>query len=153
MLTASKALKFEEAARLRDEIQMLERLDDRGELETHEQPEVFYIDPKKGLAGLRKVLKLSDTPRTIEGVDIAHLQGSETVASLVQFIDGLPFKPGYRRFKIKSVDGVDDRWRQRPAQCRPCRIRSAADPAAGDSFVGKTGRRSLLTASTGSRAT
>lgn len=108
MLTASKALKFEEAARLRDEIQMLERLDDRGELETHEQPEVFYIDPKKGLAGLRKVLKLSDTPRTIEGVDIAHLQGSETVASLVQFIDGLPFKPGYRRFKIKSVDGVDD---------------------------------------------
>jgi excinuclease ABC subunit C len=30
------------------------------------------------------------------------------VASLVQFIDGLPFKPGYRRYKIKGVDGVDD---------------------------------------------
>jgi excinuclease ABC subunit C len=30
------------------------------------------------------------------------------VASLVQFIDGLPFKPGYRRFKIKSVEGIDD---------------------------------------------
>ena len=108
MLTASAELRFEVAARLRDEIQMLERLDERGELETHEQPEVFYIDPKKGLAGLRKVLKLSDTPRTIEGVDIAHLQGSETVASLVQFIDGLPFKPGYRRFKIRTVDGIDD---------------------------------------------
>jgi excinuclease ABC subunit C len=41
-------------------------------------------------------------------MDIAHLQGGETVASLVQFIDGLPFKPGYKRFKIRSVDGVDD---------------------------------------------
>ena len=37
---------------------MLETLDDRGELDTHVQPEVFQVDPKKGLAGLRKVLKL-----------------------------------------------------------------------------------------------
>ena len=108
MLEASKALQFEKAARLRDEIEMLESLDRRGELDTHVQPEVFHIDPRKGLAGLRQVLKLSETPRSIEGVDIAHLGGDETVASLVQFIDGLPFKPGYRRFKIKGVDGVDD---------------------------------------------
>jgi excinuclease ABC subunit C len=108
MDAAAKALKFEKAARLRDEIRMLERLDDRGELETHEQPEVFYIDPKKGLEGLRRILKVKDTPRTIEGVDIAHLGGGETVASLVQFIDGLPFKPGYRKFKIRGVEGVDD---------------------------------------------
>ncbi len=108
MLTASKELQFEKAAKLRDEIEMLESLDRRGELDTHEQPEVFHIDPKKGLAGLKQVLKLSETPRTIEGVDIAHLGGGETVASLVKFIDGLPFKPGYRRFKIKDVKGVDD---------------------------------------------
>lgn len=108
MAAASKALRFEQAARLRDEIKMLETLDDRGELDTHVQPEVFYIDPKKGLAGLKKVLKLAETPRTIEGVDIAHLGGGETVASLVQFIDGLPFKPGYKRYKIRSVSGIDD---------------------------------------------
>ncbi|MEZ6138654.1 MAG: excinuclease ABC subunit UvrC [Pirellulaceae bacterium] len=108
MQAASKELQFEKAARLRDEIRMLERLDERGELDTHVQPEVFYIDPKKGLAGLEKVLKLERTPRVIEGVDIAHLGGNETVASLVQFIDGLPFKPGYRRYKIKDVAGVDD---------------------------------------------
>ncbi len=108
MLAASKALDFERAAVLRDEIGMLERLEDRGELDTHIQPEVFYIDPKKGLAGLRKVLGLAETPRVIEGVDIAHLGGGETVASLVQFIDGLPFKPGYRRFRIQNVDGIDD---------------------------------------------
>lgn len=108
MLAAAKALEFETAARLRDEIRMLETLDKRGELETHAQPEVFYIDPKKGLAGLRKILKLSETPRTIEGIDIAHLGGDQTVASLVQFIDGLPFKPGYRRYKIRGVEGIDD---------------------------------------------
>jgi excinuclease ABC subunit C len=108
MQQAADARRFEQAARLRDEIQMLESIHDRGDLEKHEQPEVFYMDPKKGLAGLQKVLKLATTPRTIEGVDIAHLGGSETVASLVQFIDGLPFKPGYRRFRIREVAGVDD---------------------------------------------
>ena len=108
MLAASKQLEFEKAARLRDEIHLLETLDRRGELDTHVQPEVFYIDPKKGLSGLRKVLKLANTPRTIEGVDIAHLQGGETVASLVQFIDGLPFKPGYRKFRIQGIEGIDD---------------------------------------------
>ena len=108
MQEASAALQFETAAKLRDEIEMLKSLDKRGELDTHAQPEVFYIDPKKGLAGLKKVLKLDETPRSIEGVDIAHLGGGETVASLVKFIDGLPFKPGYRRFKIKNVSGIDD---------------------------------------------
>lgn len=104
----SKRLEFEEAARIRDELAMLRSLDQRGELETHAQPEVFYVDPKRGLAGLKKVFQLQQTPRTIEGVDIAHLAGKQTVASLVQFIDGLPNKHGYRRYKIQSVDGIDD---------------------------------------------
>jgi excinuclease ABC subunit C len=108
MQEAADQRRFEQAARLRDEIRMLENLDKRGDLETHVQPEVFYIDPRKGLAGLRKVLKMESEPRTIEGVDIAHLGGGQTVASLVQFIDGLPFKPGYKRYKIRSVEGIDD---------------------------------------------
>ncbi len=108
MQEAATSLRFELAARLRDEIHMLESLNERGELEKHAQPEVFYMDPKKGLVGLQKVLKLSKAPRTIEGMDIAHLAGDETVASLVQFIDGLPFKPGYRRYRIREVEGIDD---------------------------------------------
>jgi excinuclease ABC subunit C len=108
MQVASKELKFEKAARLRDEIDMLESLRERGEIKKHEQPEVFYIDPNKGLTGLQKILKLEKKPRNIEGVDIAHLGGNETVASLVQFLDGLPFKPGYRRFRIRDVEGIDD---------------------------------------------
>jgi excinuclease ABC subunit C len=105
---ASKELKFERAARIRDEIKALEALNLSGSLDEDVQPEVFYIDPKKGVEGLRRTFKLPHAPRRIEGVDIAHLQGGETVASLVQFIDGLPFKHGYKRFKIRTVDGVDD---------------------------------------------
>jgi excinuclease ABC subunit C len=108
MEQAAAELKFEKAARLRDEIQALDNLNLRGDLEEHAQPEVFYIDPKKGMAGLKQIFKLPEMPRRIEGVDIAHLQGGETVASLVQFIDGLPFKHGYKRFRIRTVDGVDD---------------------------------------------
>ena len=108
MQEASAELKFEKAARIRDEIAALESLNLRGNLEDHAQPEAFYVDPKKGLAGLKKVFKLPEIPRVIEGMDIAHLQGGETVASLVQFIDGLPFKHGYRRYQIRTVEGVDD---------------------------------------------
>ena len=108
MEAASKAQEYEVAAKLRDEIHLIQTLDRRGDLDTHVQPEVFQIDPKKGLTGLRQVLKLSETPRTIEGIDIAHLGGGQTVASVVQFIDGLPFKPGYRRYKIRTVSGIDD---------------------------------------------
>ncbi len=54
------------------------------------------------------MLHLDERPRTIEGIDIAHTAGTETVASVVKFLDGLPFKPGYRRMRIRSVAGPDD---------------------------------------------
>jgi excinuclease ABC subunit C len=108
MRQASKEMAFEKAARIRDELKLLSSLDERGQIDRHAQPEVFQIDPKRGLRGLKKILQLPEIPRVIEGIDIAHLGGRETVASLVQFIDGLPFKPGYRRYRIRDVDGIDD---------------------------------------------
>ncbi len=105
---AAAALEFERAARLRDDIAALRKLADRGEVDKDTQKNIFPIDPKKGMKGLKQVLGLPKVPRTIEGVDIAHLAGEDTVASLVSFIDGLPYKNGYRRYKIRSVEGVDD---------------------------------------------
>lgn len=125
MAAASQALQFEKAAAIRDDIQALRNLNLRGDVDKDVQPEVFQIDPKKGLLGLRKILGLRATPRTIEGVDIAHLGGTETVASLVAFIDGLPFKPGYRRYKINTVAGVDDFASMREVVTR--RFRRLAD--------------------------
>ncbi len=105
---ASEKLNFEAAAMYRDRIRLIERLDRRGSVEANVQPEVFAPDPTEALAKLQKIFKAETPIRTIEGFDVAHLGGTETVASMVQFIDGKPFKSGYRRFKIKSVKGVDD---------------------------------------------
>ena len=105
---AAKALRFEEAAKLRDRLKALESLDLSGDVHTDVQPEVFYIDPREGLQKLADILNLESPPRCMECMDIAHLQGEETVGSLISFIDGKPFKAGYRRFKIQSVDGIDD---------------------------------------------
>ncbi len=60
------------------------------------------------LEALKRDLRLNVLPRKIECFDISHIQGSETVASLVVFVDGKPKKSLYRRFIIKDVDGVDD---------------------------------------------
>jgi excinuclease ABC subunit C len=108
MHQASANLQFEKAAKIRDDMEALQKLELRGEVDRDVQPEVFHIDPRKGLHGLKKVLGLPAVPRSIEGIDIAHLGGADTVASLVSFLDGLPFKQGYRRFRIKTVEGVDD---------------------------------------------
>jgi len=108
MQEASARQDFEEAAILRDRIRLLENLDNRGIVEEHVQPEVFFQDPTEGLVKLQQLLKSPQPIRIIEGFDIAHLAGSETVGAMVQFIDGRPFKDGYRRFRIKTVRGGDD---------------------------------------------
>ena len=108
MQRAADEKRYEAAADLRDQIHDLSSLDQRGNVDTHLQPELFAVDPRRGVLGLQKVFKLEKIPRIIEGIDIAHLGGNDMVASLVRFIDGLPFKPGYRRYKIKSVSGIDD---------------------------------------------
>jgi len=108
MLEASKKQHYEQAAELRNELRALQSLQQRGISDQQIQPEVFYVDPAQGLAKLGKLLGLGETPRTIEGIDIAHLGGKETCGSVVCFIDGKPFKSSYRRYKIKTAAGNDD---------------------------------------------
>jgi excinuclease ABC subunit C len=108
METAAANLNFEKAAKLRDRIKLIERLDERGTVESNQQPEVFAADPKEANEKLARLLGSESPIRTIEGFDIAHLGGTDTVGSLVKFIDGRPFKEGYRRFRIKTVKGIDD---------------------------------------------
>ena len=52
---------------------------------------------------LAQLLELTAPPRRIEGYDISHIQGSDAVASQVVFIDGLPAKQHYRKYKIRSA--------------------------------------------------
>ena len=57
---------------------------------------------------LQEDLQLKISPRRIEAFDISHLGGTNTVASMVCFIDGKARKSEYRKYKIKTVGGVDD---------------------------------------------
>jgi len=108
MEAASAEQRFEEAAVLRDRIKAFQSLSLAGDTGTDVQPEVFHIDPREGLQKLADLLELESPPRSLECVDIANLQGAESVGALVCFIDGKPFKPGYKRFRIQTVEGQDD---------------------------------------------
>lgn len=110
MIAASKDLNFERAARLRDEIKALTALGQRGAKGEQEfwQPEAFVSNPKEGIDALGKALGLAEPPRIVEAIDIAHLMGGEMVGSKVCFIDGVPFKDGYRRYKIQHGKGNND---------------------------------------------
>jgi excinuclease ABC subunit C len=57
---------------------------------------------------LQAALDLPDAPEVIECFDISHLSGTSMVGSMVQFRNGLPEKKNYRRFKIKTIEGIDD---------------------------------------------
>jgi len=57
---------------------------------------------------LHNNLQLARTPRVIECFDISHLQGSSMAGSMVQFVNGKPHKNQYRRFKIRTLDQIDD---------------------------------------------
>lgn len=110
MIAASKDMHFELAAKLRDQIKALGALDKRAAEGDSEywQPEAFVSNPRDAVAALQDVLGLAEPPRVVEGIDIAHLMGGEMVGSLVCFIDGVPFKNGYRRFKINHGQGNND---------------------------------------------
>jgi excinuclease ABC subunit C len=56
----------------------------------------------------QSVLKLKNPPRHIEGLDISNLHGDLAVGSIVSFVDGLPHKSGYRSYRIRETDGIDD---------------------------------------------
>src|SRR5688572_2416041 len=107
MKEAAKRLDFERAAGLRDQLKAIEALERHSPEFDYVEGDITPIDPQDGITQLSSILD-GAAIRTIEGVDIAHLQGGETVGSLVSFVDGAPFKAGYRRFRIASVQGVDD---------------------------------------------
>ena len=59
-------------------------------------------DNESSIEDLAQILELSEQPKRIEGYDISHIQGTDPVASQVVFIDGIPSKQHYRKYKIKD---------------------------------------------------
>ncbi|MEK7470362.1 MAG: excinuclease ABC subunit UvrC [Planctomycetota bacterium] len=108
MKAHSDAREYELAAIVRDQVLAIEHLKEHRDLDDALETDLIPLDPVKSVDDLRDLLGLELRPRVIEGTDISHLQGSDTVGSLVSFVDGVPFKSGYRRFKIKTVEQIDD---------------------------------------------
>ena len=98
MKQAARDQRFEEAARLRDQMQAL--------------TSVIVAKEKSLTAGpleqLQAALALPRLPRRIEAFDISNIFGEFAVGSMVVFEDGKPLKAHYRRFKIRTVKGIDD---------------------------------------------
>lgn len=104
MKRASKAHNFERAAKLRNQLFSLQQLNRQilfGDRELQEAAR------DEALVQLATLLGLTSAPRRIEGFDISHMQGSDTVASMVVFESGVPNKAAYRKFKM-HVAGNDD---------------------------------------------
>jgi len=70
--------------------------------------ELYFFGDTGKLEDLKKALRLNETPAVIECFDISHLSGTSTVGSMVQFRYGKPDKNNYRRFRIRTVEGIDD---------------------------------------------
>ncbi|MCI5797175.1 MAG: excinuclease ABC subunit UvrC [Firmicutes bacterium] len=80
-----------------------EFLQKKSNLEERKRHNIFTA-----LENLKNVLNLSKIPNRMECYDISHLFGEESVASMVVFENGVPSKKEYRKFKIKTVAGIDD---------------------------------------------
>lgn len=79
------------------ELSLTERL-----LATH------YKDQTGALKEIQEMFQLSGPPHIIECYDISHFQGSFPVASGVMFVEGKPFKQGYRKYNIRGYEGIND---------------------------------------------
>ncbi|NYT07311.1 MAG: excinuclease ABC subunit C [Methanomicrobiales archaeon] len=70
--------------------------------------EAVFLGGQAKILELQEALTLDSPPSVIECFDISHLSGSSVVGSMVRFRDGRPDKKNYRRFRIRTVEGIDD---------------------------------------------
>ncbi|MDA3800021.1 MAG: excinuclease ABC subunit UvrC [Kiritimatiellae bacterium] len=107
MQVFSESKDYERAAAIRDTYLHLKRvIKQRGRIVA--DPNMKKSDALEGLAELQTELNLPTRPLVIEGFDISNIMGIFAVASMVVSIDGLPAKNRYRRFRIKTIEGIDD---------------------------------------------
>lgn len=116
MQRASKKQDFEKAAEIRNQYYALKALSKQI---VFSDKEFLDISKDRGLQGLSDLLGLPLVPRRIEGYDISHMQGTDNVASMVVFTNGIPDKANYRKFKMR-IPGNDDFAHMHEAITRRC---------------------------------
>jgi len=116
MQKAAATQDFEKAAEFRNQYYALKALSKQI---VFSDKEFLDISKDRGLQGLADVLGLADGPRRIEGFDISHMQGTDNVASMVVFTNGIPDKAEYRKLKMR-IPGNDDFAHMHEAISRRC---------------------------------
>ncbi len=104
MLTAAKTQQFEQAAQMRNRLRALKSLQTRIVFSDREN---LDLSKDHALFDITQLLTLVKPPRRIEGYDISHMSGTDTVASMVVFTNGIADKAAYRKFKMHKP-GNDD---------------------------------------------
>ena len=104
MKSAAALGDFEEAAKLRDEYFGLKGLKRKI---VFSDKEFLDLSSDQALLELKQLLGLKEPPRRIEGYDISHISGTNTVASMVVFQNGVSDRTAYRKFKIRSSKNDD----------------------------------------------
>ena len=145
MQTASNDLQYEKAATLRDQIESLRSLDQMACYGDFIPGDLLHLEPMVGIEELADRLDLAELPRHIAGVDIANLKRDDPVGAIVSFIDGVPFKAGYRHFKIQDSIGPDDYAMMREVLRRHFRRVLSGDEPAPDLLLLDGGHAHLRT--------
>ncbi len=99
MKRTAKAQEFERAAVLRNRLLALQNL---GKQVIFSDKEFLDISKDQALVQLQTLLRLADPPKRIEGYDISHMSGTNVVASMVVFTNGVSNKGEYRKFKTSQ---------------------------------------------------
>ena len=94
----SKAKEFEKAAEIRDQITAISLIGSKR----------AGVSPKDELEDLKNLLNLDKLPLRIEAFDISNVYGKEATGSMVSFYKGYSDKDNYRRFRIKTIEQIDD---------------------------------------------
>lgn len=109
MFNLSNNMRYEEAKEVRDRLYAIENMSERVMINEITQDEINKsVQRADSINELKKVLGLKNSPAVIEGFDNSNIQGTNAVASMVRFHNGIADKKNYRRFKIKTVEGADD---------------------------------------------
>ncbi len=103
---SSRTLDFENAARIRDTIRSIWKMSRQHVSFSLSEP--LGSETWKGLTDLKEALSLQAVPWRIEGFDISHFSGGEAYGVCVVFEQGIPNPGLYRKFRIRTVCGVDD---------------------------------------------
>lgn len=109
MIVESKNQEYEKAKEIRDRLFAINSMSERVTVTQINIEEINqYVLKTDALQELKQVLKLKNLPTIMECFDVSNTSGTNPVASMVKFSNGKPDKNGYRRFKIKTVKGIND---------------------------------------------